>query len=270
MTQITPASGNHKLYLCSMIFRPLYLLFFLNFGIQIFNSQLSAQEITKGNLNSWFLQYSRFKLGEHWMISNEIHYRTGQFLSDPGLLLIRPSIDFHLNSEVEFSVGYTFVHAEPFEPYSLQAPANENNVWWQAWIKSKIGRVKLQHRFRQEHRWSDKLKADQDGEYQKDGTRFSNRFRYRFTAIFDLFSNDENRSVFCVLFDEIWLNQNNQLLFTDVNRNWLYGGLGYEFNQNSNLQLGFNYQSDKISDGQFINSPVIQLTYFSVFDLGAN
>jgi len=227
---------------------------------------IHAQEITDGSLNTWFLQFSRLNLNEKWSFTNELHYRTGEFLSNPGLILIRPSVDYHLNKEVEFSLGYTLVYAEPFEPYSLQAPAFENNLWWQAWIKNKIGNTSLQHRFREEHRWLDNLVQTENGDFEKDGANFVNRFRYRFTVIFDLIKLNDD-ALFCVVFDEVWLSQNDQLLFTDLNRNWLYGGLGYRFSKNSNLQLGFNYQSDKVASGEFINSPVIQLSYFHNFHL---
>jgi len=115
----------------SMI-RVAVLVFIFQFSLGL--AETKGQEIIDGNLNSWFFQFSRLEISEKWTFTNEVHYRTGQFLSDPGQLLIRPSVDYHLNKEVEFSIGYTFINAEPYEPYSLPAPAVENNLWWQAWI----------------------------------------------------------------------------------------------------------------------------------------
>jgi hypothetical protein len=233
----------------------------------LLGSGAKSQEVAKGELNSWFLQYSRLHLDSKWSVTNEIHYRTGEFLSNPGLILIRPSLDYHLNKEVEFAFGYTYVHADPFEPYSLPIPADEHNIWWQTWIKNKIGAVELQHRIRQEHRWQDNVEQTDEGVYKKNGTNFNNRFRYRFVIDFNLFRFKNGQSVFCLIFDEVWLSQNDKLLFTDLNRNWLYGGLGYRINPDVNIQLGFNYQSDKTGPEQFINSPVIQLSYFQTFTL---
>jgi len=244
-----------------------FVLGFLSLINLGFLSNIQAQEITDGNLNSWFLQFSRLEINEKWSVTNEVHYRTGEFLSNPGQLLIRPSIDYHLNKEVEFSIGYTFVHADPFEPYSLPIPADEHNIWWQAWIKNRIGVVELQHRFRQEHRWQDNIEQRDESTYVKNGTHFNNRFRYRFVVDFNLLNLENGHSLFCLIFDEVWLSQNDQLLFTDLNRNWLYGGFGYRFSADSNVQLGFNYQSDKVGTGQFINSPVILLSYFQTFHL---
>jgi len=247
--------------------RALFVFYPLLAGLFFFSFAAQSQEVTKGDLNSWLLQYTRLVLNSKWTVTNEIHYRTGEFLSNPGLLLIRPSVDYHVNKEVEFSVGYTYVHADPFEPYSLPIPADEHNIWWQAWVKNRIGKVELQHRFREEHRWQDNVEQTDEGAYKKNGTHFNNRFRYRFVIDFNLFEFRNNQSLFCLLFDEVWLSQNSKLLFTDLNRNWLYAGLGFKFNSKSNIQLGFNYQSDKVASGEFINSPVIQLSYFHNFHL---
>lgn len=188
-------------------------------------------------------------------------------MSNPGQVLIRPSVDFHLNKEVEFAFGYTYVHADPFEPYSLPIPAEEHNIWWQVWIKNRIGKVEIQHRLRQENRWLDNIVQRSDGTFQKNGTNYNNRFRYRFVIDFNILELKREQTLFCLFFDEVWLTQNDNLLFTDLNRNWLYGGVGYRFRRGSNIQLGFNYQSDKIASGEFINSPVILLSYFESFSL---
>lgn len=228
----------------------------------------SSQEIENGNLNTWFLLFSRADINDSFSFTNELHFRTGSFLTDPGQILIRPSIDFHLNKDVEFSLGYTFIHTEPYSPYNQPKATNENNIWWQAWIKNKVGKTILQHRFRQEHRWTEKVELV-NGESQNVGTDFSNRFRYRFVVIFNLIKlKKPDQAIIGVLFDEIWLNQKDNLLFTDIDRNWLYGGVGYKFNKDTNIQLAFMFQSDKIGPDQFINSPIIQIGFFKSFPFG--
>jgi len=236
------------------------VLFFPNFSF--------AQNIIEGNTNSWFLLFNRFQISERWSVTNELHERTGKILEDHGLYIIRPSIDFQLNEEVEFSVGYSFVQTEPYAPYPMTGSTSENNIWWQAMLKNNIGRVNFLHRFRQEHRW---IETQSDiNESSQSVSDYANRFRYRLTISLDLLKLQNDDAVFAVLFDEIWLTQDDKMVFTDLNRNWLYMGLGYRFSPSSNLQFAYLYQTDKLSENTFIDSPVLQLSFFKNFSLLAD
>ncbi len=230
-------------------------------------SRCPGQEIIEGNTNTWFLSLTRLDYSNTWSSTLELHERTGNFLSDQGQVLIRPSIDYTLNENVEFSIGYTFVHVDPYAPYSRSISTDEHNIWQQILLSQDIGAVGFQHRFRQENRWIDRIVRSEDGMSAIDGRNYRNRFRYRITLSLDLLKIKEDDAVFITAFDEIWVNQNKNLLFISLARNWIYGGLGYRFDPNANLQLAFLFQSDKVAPNSFINSPVVQLSFFKTFEL---
>ncbi|MCB0381235.1 MAG: DUF2490 domain-containing protein [Flavobacteriales bacterium] len=229
-------------------------------------NNIKAQSTVKdGYTNSWFTLLNRFQLNKNWSVSNEIHNRFGEFLQTQGQFLFRPSIDYSLNEHVEFALGYSFIHVSPYKPYSLPIAKNENNFWEQVILKNSVGKVKFLHRFRQENRWIDHITTS-NGESKINGRDYANRFRYRFVLNVDLLKiKDSEQSIFFAAFDELWFAQNDHLLPTDFARNWLYLGLGYKFNQSTNLQAGYMHQYDKVGINSFISTPILQVTLVKNF-----
>lgn len=232
-----------------------------------------AQTVIKGNVNTWGLLLNRFYLSDKFTITNEFHERTGDFLQDQGTFIFRPSIDYSLNDAVELSAGYSFVRSYPYTPYSLPIARNEHNIWEQAFLKQKVGKVSLQHRFRLEHRFIQHIDAPKaPGEtFTLNGSDFANRFRYRFVLSFDIAQvNNGKHTIFFNGFDELWINQSDNLMPTTFTRNWIYTGLGYKFNPDFNIQLAHMHQYDAVGVNTFVSSSIIQLSVFKNFKLYGN
>lgn len=230
---------------------------------------ISAQEtIIHDDTNTWFTMLNRLTINSKWSVSNEIHERTGAFLSEQGTFLLRPSVDYHLNNNVEFSVGYSYINNKPNDPNpSPKIGIIENNMWEQVLLKNDIGKVHFQHRLRQENRWFDKVGQNLDGTYTKTGTNYANRFRYRLTVNTDVKKFENGKSLFFQAFDEVWIPQTDKLAPKSLSRNWLYLGLGYKFNPKSNIQLGYMNQWDVSGTNSYISTPILQTTFVRNFDL---
>lgn len=235
----------------------------------LFSLNISAQEIIHHDeTNTWFTLLNRLNINKNWSISNEIHERAGAFLSEQGTFLVRPSVDYHLNSNVEFSVGYSYINNKPNDPNpNPKIGVIENNIWEQVLLKTKIGKVNFQHRLRQENRWFDTVGQNLDGSYKKTGTDFANRFRYRLTVNTDIKKFENNQSLFFQAFDEVWIPQMDNLTPKSLSRNWFYAGLGYKFNSKTNLQVGYMSQFDNIGNNTYISTPILQTTFVRNFDL---
>lgn len=231
-------------------------------------SSAQNETILKDNTNTWFTMLNRINLNTKWSVSNEIHERFGAFLNEQGTFLWRPSVDYHVNSSVEFSFGYSYINNKPNDPNpNPKIGVVENNIWEQVLLKHDISKVHFQHRFRQENRWFDTVGQNLDGSYSKTGTDYGNRFRYRLTFNTTLKKLSNNDELFFQGFDEIWFSQTDKLAPKAFNRNWLYLGLGYKFNSKSNLQLGYMNQWDVLSNNTFVSTPIIQTTFVRNFDL---
>jgi hypothetical protein len=226
---------------------------------------IQAQEVSHGQVNTWFLLINKVKLNNHFTITNELHERTGAFLHQQGQLLIRPSVDYQLNNNVEFSLGYTFLRVWPYEPYTLSVVKDEHNIWEQVLLKFDAGKMKFQNRFRQENRYVDHLMT-QNGETKIEGRDYANRFRYRFTLSRPFLSLTRNdQYLFTTIFDELWINQDSKLRPSSFSRNWFYLGIGYQMDKSANVQLGYMSQYDAVGNNTYVSSPITQLTFFKSF-----
>lgn len=234
----------------------------------VITTDAKAQKVINGNTNTWHLLLNRLTLSDKWSITNEVHYRYGDVYKDKGQLLVRPSLDYHLDKNIELNVGYSYIHVWPYEPYNHPLRLTEHNIWTQALLTWKTGKVKFQNRFRQEHRFTDNVVQNVNGEFEKEGTNYTNRFRYRFTASLDVIKlKKREHSIFFNGFDEIWINQSDNLVPLSFARNWLYLGLGYKVDDHTNFQIGYMNQYDYKSDNNYISSPIIQVTVFKGFKL---
>jgi len=232
----------------------------------LFVSPSYSQEFQHGNLNFWFLNLNRFQLFEKWSFTNEIHERTGNKFSHQGQFLLRPSFDFQLNKNTEVSLGYSYIHIWPYSPYILTVQKIENNLWEQLLFKMEFGKCKIQNRFRQENRWYDHF-TNLNGGLVKSGVDYGNRFRFRFTALRDLIELESKHTIFFNIWNEIWIFQDKHLRPIDFARNWLYLGIGYRFNDQLNVQIGYINQLDKVNSVSFIQSDIVQLTLQRNFSL---
>lgn len=208
------------------------------FGFLSYGQDLD-DDVQFDQTNTWFFLLNKVKLNDKWSLENELHERTGAFLSQQGTFLWRPSLSYHFNNKLSASLGYSLLINEPNEPNPRPiAHSIENNFWEQFQWK---GKWNLTHRFRQEHRWSNK---------------FSNRFRYRITWTHPIGEGP----LFITVFNEFWINQKSTLIPEKWSRNWTYLGLGYQLNHSSNLQLGYMNQFDFISEDFKIVTPIVQTT----------
>lgn len=231
-------------------------------SIAVFSiGKVQAQDVQKAKFSSWFTVLSRIQFSERWSFSNEIHERTNAFFHQQGQLLIRPSIDFHINKFIETSIGYTYLHVWPYDLYNIPFEVTENNLWEQFLFKFDLGKIQIHNRLREEQRWTDKVE-NSNGDYYKNGIQYGNRLRFRFGLSADLYQfKKSDKALFFAMFDEIWIKQDAYLRPNAFQRNWLYIGLGFRFTKNMNLQLGYMNQYDKTGTKSFVSTSILQFTF---------
>lgn len=227
---------------------------------------IAAQETERAELNAWFGLINHVRFHDKWQFSMETRERFGDFLQTQGSFILRPSIDYSLNKNVIFSTGYTFVHTSPHEPYSLQIPRNESNVWEQVKLKFNIGEFRFQNRLREENRWLDHIEL-KDSAFAINGMDFKNRLRFRMTISRDLYKFKNGQKIFFSIYDEVWFSQDNFLIPKSFIRNWTYLGLGYNIKSNMALHMGYMNQWDKVGTDHVIISPILRTIFIWNFDL---
>ena len=189
---------------------------------------------TKENYSSWNSLIMDYHINDNFYLKNESHFRRTNFLSDWQQILIRPSLHYKYNKTVDFAIGYTYSRN-----YKEPKNFNENDAWQQVQLSHTSQKSSFKHRFRLEQRFIDEIAQTTTGNFTKDGTNFSMRFRYRFTWSMPLFKVNGDKKLSVAAFDEIWLNAEKGIVPRSVNQNWFYAGLSYPISKKASIGLGY-------------------------------
>ena len=184
---------------------------------------LLAQQDETGN---WMMYFGTNRISDQFSVHTEVQYRNHTFgITDTEQLLLRTGLNYHFHKNAIATAGYAFIPSYAFESEQKKPESTEHRIWQQFISTSKLGRVKLEHRYRIEQRW---VNSD-----------YRNRLRYRLMLFLPLNRpNIEKGSLFLGLYDEIFLNTKE----TFFDRNRLYGALGYQIRENIGVQAGILHQ----------------------------
>lgn len=184
--------------------------------------QLKAQEDKTGN---WLMYFGQNRITDKISIHTEAQYRNHTISpTNTEQLLLRTGVNYHLKSAM-ITAGYGHIGSHVYKSEQKSPEVEEHRIWQQLITKNKLGRIKLEHRYRVEQRWVNK--------------EYKNRLRYRLMAFIPLNSKKvEVGTVFLGVYDEIFLNTKQ----TYFDRNRLYGALGYQMNNYTGMQVGMLHQ----------------------------
>lgn len=236
----------------------------LYMAILVSGIAFSQQGSTYNQYSGWFSGSVTIPIKNKFYGQMEVHLRRTDFMKNWQQFIARPSIHYKLNETVDFAIGYSYLRNYQYSPQSTPADINEHNIWEQVSLNHQSGSVKFQHRFRFEQRFIDNLKSFDEPvsgqkSYTKEGTKRSNRFRYRFMTKIPLFKISD-KQILAELYDEIWLNEGKSgILPKSLNQNWLYGGIDYPLT--NKLTLGVGYLNDYIKVGNdYESNHILQTT----------
>lgn len=233
-----------------------------------FNASGQQKEVSRSS-NTWFMLMNEVRFSPKWSVSNEVHIRRADFLKDWQQFLLRPAVNYRLNSHVDLSLGYSYVLTYPYGEQPVKMNIPEHNVWQQVQLRHAVGKVSIMHRYRLEERFVGFVQPLLNGDYEIDGADYAQRFRYRLTARVPLLKMREQKEFFAAAFDELWINLENNFSVNSFNQNWFYVGLGYQFSSMGNLQAGYLNQVIRKGDGaHYEKNPTISVSLFYNFDLG--
>jgi len=195
------------------------------------------------NLGNWLIYIGNKKIDSIWNIHNEVQYRNYNAIGDLEQLLLRTGLGFNVNPNTNVLLGYGYILSENYIGDSDdKVKVNEHRIFQQFTTKQNVGKIKLGHRYRFEQRF---VESD-----------FKLRFRYFLSLNIPLGHNKSGNSPFYIsMYNEIFLNSKSAIF----DRNRVYGGLGYSFNDHVRLELGYMNQffesdsRDQINIITFIN-----------------
>jgi hypothetical protein len=181
-------------------------------------------------LGTWNVVSTKFTLNKQWSIMEEAQLRSQQFVHDFNYYEYKAGVGYHFPKTL--SVLFGMGHYSTFQPdgdFKKPVIADEFRIWEQFVLTNNIGRVKLEHRYRVEQRFTS-------------NAGYRNRFRYRINALIP-FNNKEIKSKtwYTSLFNEVFLA--NEGPYFEQNR--VFYGLGYQVNNKLTVLVGILNRFDQ-------------------------
>jgi len=203
--------------------------------VLLLTGSLISKSYSQGEdqLGAWYMYFGTNKISEKFSIHSEVQFRFHKITKDRNQFLLRTGLNWHLSDQVIILLGYGyFLTWDPLD--SEQLLNREHRIFEQFILRSPVGRLYLDSRFRIEQRW-----VGDDGNYVN--YNFKSRARYRIYAEYPLNKAKKEPGTFlAVAYDEIFLNIDKNNVF-DQNR--LYLAFGYQFSTPLNIQVGYLLQT---------------------------
>ncbi len=180
---------------------------------------------------NWIMLFNQTKLHSNWSLHNEIQYRSYSVNPNTEQLLLRVGVNFHPINKVMFTAGYGWItNYKNDEGIIKNQVVDEHRLWQQLSLKDSYGRFFIEHRYRIEERW---ITNNTNSEYK-------NRVRYLLRLSIPINNKQISKNtIFFTAYDELFVNLANQ----PFDRNRLFGALGFQFNDLTNLQIGYLAQT---------------------------
>jgi hypothetical protein len=186
-----------------------------------------GQEDSSG-LGSWNIANARLQISKKWSAWGELQLRSLQFYNQFHYHETKGGFQYNLGEASSVLVGFgRYVTYSPGGNFKSPVKNDELRTWLQVSMGNRFGRLRVEHRYRIEQRWT------------SEGYR--NRFRYRINLLMPL--NKPNvvaGTWYATTWNEIFLTN----LQPHFERNRFFIGLGYEVTDPFTIQVGFLNQYD--------------------------
>jgi len=209
-------------------------------------AQTNAKE-TREQSQSWFSINSTICLSKKFGMMVDLHERRNNFLADPSFHFARVGANYWLKDNIIVTAGYAQLWAAPakqgWHHYAL-----EKRVYQQIQISTKVGKIGLLNRLRNEQRWQEKIVNDKSTNQYK----FTNRVRYLLSMTIPVFKNPHYPSL--VLSDELAIQFGKEVVYNTFDQNRLFVGIRQPVCKALSFDMGYmllyqqkasGYQYDK-------------------------
>lgn len=191
-------------------------------------SWISGQQTTE-HLSSYLMTTLNYKYNQKWSAYLELQGRGLEKFTPMDYYEVKGGVGYNVNSKNQVLLGLgrygTYKEAKISQ--------EEFRIWAQYVLTQNFGALKVDHRIRIEKRF---YTFPQISTHDQD-----ERFRYRLLITLPLGKEK-------VAPDTFFVNAYDELFFTldepNFRRNRLFGGIGYQYNQFFNINLGYLWQRE--------------------------
>jgi hypothetical protein len=202
-------------------------------------------------LGSWNILNGRISLNKQWNAFGEAQLRTQKFYNHFSYHEVKGGIGYNITDKAAALIGMgQYVTYDPTGNFKSPVSNSEFRMWEQLSLTNNLDRLKLEHRYRIEQRFT--------------SSGYRNRFRYRLNAIIPINKKKvESKTLYVAAFEEIFLT-NTKPYFE---RNRLFGGVGYSFSDLFTLQAGWIRQFDFRANATSFTKDYMQVSLLFDFKL---
>ena len=187
----------------------------------------AESELENSDFGNWLIYIGNKKVNSKWNVHNEVQYRNYDAIGDLEQLLLRTGVGYNLSeNNHNLLLGYGYILSQNYSAVTEdKLDVNEHRIFQQFTSKQKIGNVSLSHRYRFEQRF---VESD-----------FKMRLRYFLAFKVPILKTETSPTkLYLSAYNEVFLNTESDMF----DRNRVYGGLGYQLNNNVRIEAGYMNQ----------------------------
>lgn len=225
------------------------------FPFLLFGQTPQRKEVNQ-QLQTWVSLNTVTKFNDHWGIIADVHVRENGFFESNNFYLLRGGVTYIPNASVIVTGGYAHMWLSPTKE-GWSTYADENRIYQQTQLNTKVGKVSITQRLRNEQRWQEKMANDEPtGEW-----RFTNRVRYLVSFTIPVFNKKKLPSL--VLSDELLIHFGKEVVYNTFDQNRLFIGIRQNINPKLSYDFGYmNVYQQKYSGYQYDMNHTVRLFFY--------
>ena len=239
-----------KIFLMKTLRKIIRYIFFTGMATMLVQLNLFAQTKPKevnSQGQSWFSINSTSRLTKKFGVIADLHTRRTNFVADPSFYFARVALNYWLKENITLAVGLGQMWVAPSKP-GWHHYAQEHRLYQQLQMSTKIGKISLLHRIRNEQRWQEKIANDKFTNSYK----FTDRVRYLLNMTIPVFENPLYPSL--VISDELLVQFGKEIVYNTFDQNRAFIGIKQPISRSVSFDLGYmlvyqqkasGYQYDK-------------------------
>jgi hypothetical protein len=218
--------------------------------------QVPMEKVINQQTQSWISLNTVNKFSEHWGVIADAHIRSNDIFHDNNFYFVRGGITYIPNPAVSITGGYAHMWLAPTKD-GWNTYSDENRIYQQAQMTTKLGKVSVLQRIRNEQRWQEKIVNDiSSGE-----NRFTNRIRYLVSFNIPVFK--KKTAPLLVLSDEILIHFGQEIVYNTFDQNRLFIGIKQSINPKLSFDFGYmNVYQQKYSGYQYDMNHTLRLFFY--------
>lgn len=218
--------------------------------------QEQPKKVINQKKQTWVSLNTLTKFSKHWGVVVDVHVREDEFFKDNSFYFLRGGLNYIPNDNVSIIGGYAHLWLAPSNP-DWDTYSDENRIYEQVQFNSKVGKVSILHRVRNEQRWQEKIVNDRPtGE-----NRFTNRVRYLLSLKIPVFQDVKAPAL--VVSDEILIHFGQEVVYNTFDQNRLFVGIKQSISPQLSFDFGYmNVYQQKYSGYEYDMTHTLRLFFY--------